>query len=203
MDVNSASFWQMLYETNQFPWDLGGPTPVFQQLIQQNRFVPGKMMVLGAGKGHDARLFAEAGFGVTAVDFAPDAATAMQQLAATNPSFAILQTDFFQLPDHHNNQYDYVLDYTAFCAIDPSRRQAYAALIHRLLKPGGTLIMLAFPIGKRPGGPPYVVMPDRIIELFSEHQFNLQHRENHPDSVPIRKRHEELLILTKTVNTLQ
>ena len=197
MDVNSADFWQAKYENNQFPWDLGGPTPVFQQLIRESWFVPGKMMVPGAGLGHDARLFAKAGFAVTAVDFAPEAVAAMHQFNASDTPVTVLQTDFFHLPEQHMGLYDYVLDYTAFCAIDPARRHPYAALIHRLLKPGGMLIMLAFPIGKRPGGPPYVVMPDQIIELFTKHWFNLYHRENHPHSVPERRRHEELLILTK------
>ena len=195
MDVNSAAFWQASYENNRFPWDLGGPTPVFERLVRDNWFSPGKMMVLGAGLGHDARLFARSGFEVTAVDFAPEAARVMHNLSTPNAPITILQSDFFQLSDEHTHHYDYVLDYTSFCAIDPNRRSEYAALIRQLLKTDGTLIMLAFPIGKRPGGPPYVVSPDKIIELFNEQQFSLQHREFPVDSVPTRNQVEELLIL--------
>ena len=65
------------------------------------------------------------------------------------------------------------------------------------MKAGGKLITLAFPIGTRPGGPPYVVQPDAIIELYAERGFKLRHRESPTDSTPGRKGHEELLILEK------
>jgi hypothetical protein len=58
-------------------------------------------------------------------------------------------------------------------------------------------IGLAFPIGKRPGGPPFVVQPDAVIELLTEHGFNLQHREFPPESVSSRQNIEELIILKK------
>jgi hypothetical protein len=63
-DVNSPQFWQQSYQDGRFPWDLGGPTPVFQRLLEHKRFPPGRMIVLGAGRGHDARLFARYGFNV-------------------------------------------------------------------------------------------------------------------------------------------
>ena len=48
--------------------------------------------------------------------------------------------------------FDYLLEYTCFCAIDPKRRTEYADLVDRLLKPGGTYIDLAFPLDGRGGG---------------------------------------------------
>jgi hypothetical protein len=96
-----------------------------------------------------------------------------------------------------NGRFDYLLEYTCFCAIDPARRSQYAALAARLLKPGGLYIGFAFPIGHRPGGPPFVVQPDAVIELLAEHGFSLQHREFAFDSVPPRQNIEELIILQK------
>lgn len=61
-DVNLPQFWQQSYEEGHFPWDLGGPTPVFQRLVESGRFPAGRMIVLGAGRGYDARLFARHGF---------------------------------------------------------------------------------------------------------------------------------------------
>lgn len=196
-NVNSATFWDNLYRNDQFHWDLGGPTPVFRRLAETGVLEPGRMLVLGAGRGHDARLFARHGFQVTAIDFAAEAIEAMTELADPRYPIEIVQTDFFALSTAWNDRFDYVLDYTSFCAVLPQRRAEYADLAARLLGPGGKYIILAFPIGTRPGGPPYTVQPDSIIELFAKREFELTHREAPADSVPDRKGFEELLILEK------
>lgn len=196
-DVNSSQFWDNLYKSNQFYWDLGGPTPVFQRLAESDYLEPGAMLVLGAGKGHDARLFASHHFSVTAVDFALEAVVAMKQLVQPQFPMEIVQADFFRLPLAWSGRFDYVLDYTSFCAISPQRRPEYADLVSRLLKPDGQYVILAFPVGQRPGGPPFVVQPDAIIDLFAERGFTLRHREVPFDSVSARKGHEELIILQK------
>ncbi len=196
-DVNSSDFWDQLYQTDQFHWDLGGPTPVFSRLAESGRFAPGRMLVLGAGHGHDARLFARHDFQVTAVDFAEEAVQAMRQLADPNWQMEIVQADLFSLPATWRSQFDYVLDYASFCAVLPGRRPEYADLVASWLKPGGRLIMLAFPIGTRPGGPPYAVQPEAVISLYAERGFTLQYREVPADSAPGRKGVEELLILKK------
>jgi SAM-dependent methyltransferase len=196
-DANSAHFWEGMYQSNQFPWDLGGPTPVFQRLAHQAKFEPGRMLVLGAGRGHDARLFARHGFEVTAVDFASEAIEAMQRLNDPGYPVEVVQADFFALPLSWNNRFNYLLDYTCFCAIVPERRPEYARLVGRLLRPGGCYVILAFPIGRRAGGPPYVVQPQAIIDLFVGHGFTLHFREVPFDSVQQRKGHEELLMLER------
>jgi len=197
-NVNSSHFWDSLYKSDQFAWDLGGPTPVFLRLAERGRLEPGKMLVLGAGRGHDARLFARHGFEVTAVDFSAAASKAMNQLDDPRFPVEIVQADFFSLPLAWNGRFDYILDYTSFCAVLPQRRAEYADLVIRLLKSQGQYIILAFPIGTRPGGPPYTVQPEAIIDLYAERGFTLLLRELPVDSVPNRKGHEELLILKKS-----
>jgi SAM-dependent methyltransferase len=195
LDTNSPDFWQSSYRNGRIPWDLGQPTPTFARLAASGDYPPGQMIVLGAGLGHDARLFARHGFTVTAIDFAPEAAAAMRQLNDPVYPVQILQKDIFELDGEWNGRFDYILEYTCFCAIDPARRDEYASLAARLLKPGGLYIALAFPIGRRPGGPPFVVQPDGMIELLTEHGFSLQYREFPPESVPSRQNIEELIIL--------
>ena len=198
LDTNSPDFWQMSYRNGRIPWDVGAPTPTFARLAASGNYPPRQMIVLGAGRGHDARLFAQHRFEVLAVDFATEAVAAMHLLNTEAAPVQILQADIFELPGAMNGRFDYLLEYTCFCAIDPARRGEYAALAARLLKPGGLYIALAFPIGKRPGGPPFVVQPDAMIELLTEHGFSLQHREFPPDSVSSRQNIEELIILQKS-----
>ena len=196
-DSNQPQFCEASYQNNQMPWDLGQPTPVFARLAKNGKVPPGPLMVLGAGRGFDARLFAQHGFTVTAVDFAVAAVAAMKALDDPHYPVEIVHSDFFALPENFNGRYQTVIDYTSFCAILPQRRGEYADLVKRLLMPDGTFITLAFPIGTRPGGPPFTVQPEAIIRLFEQRNFTLTLREAPPDSVPERRPYEELLILTK------
>lgn len=193
-DVNSARKWELDYEHKTDGWDLGGPTPAFKRLALSGGFKPGKMIVLGAGRGHDAREFARHGFQVTAVDFASQAVREMQLLADPAAPVDILQHDIFRLPLAMDNSFDYLLEYTCFCAIDPTRRADYADLVTRLLRPGGLYIDLAFPLDGRVGGPPFAVSVTQVVRLFEERGFKLIARETPIDSVAARRGKEELLI---------
>ncbi|MEM7111891.1 MAG: methyltransferase domain-containing protein, partial [Chloroflexota bacterium] len=196
-NANSPEFWEHVYQEMDAPWDLGRPTPVFQQLVDEKRFGPGKLIVLGAGKGHDARLFAQAGFAVTAVDFAETAVRHMHANNDPTAPFTPLQADIFALPAELNGTFDYVLEYTCFCAIDKTRRPEYADLVQRLLRPGGTYIALAFPIVDKIGGPPFAVQPDELIQLFTERNFSLESRMMPTNSTPHRQGIEELVVMQK------
>jgi SAM-dependent methyltransferase len=197
-DVNSPSKWEANYQFGTDGWDLRGPTPVFSRLLATGHYAPGRLIVLGAGRGHDARLFARQGFRVTAVDFSPTAAREMERLAEAAAPVEIIQADIFTLPHTLDSTFDYLLEYTCFCAIDPQRRAEYAQLVNRLLKPGGLYIDLAFPLDSHAGGPPFAVNIPQILSLFSPPTFNLTQRETPPDSVPQRRGQEELLIFQKT-----
>jgi SAM-dependent methyltransferase len=196
-DVSSPSFWEENYRSGRTGWDLGMPTPVFSRLAESGKFPPGKMLVLCAGRGHDARLFAKLGFKVTAVDFAEVAVQEMLALNDPADSMEILQADLFDLPTFMEGEFDYILEYTCFCAIDPQRRVDYINSVTKLLKDGGIYIALAFPIGKRTGGPPFVVTPDELVNPLHDMGFELLTREIPEDSVPGREDIEELIILKK------
>lgn len=197
LDVNKPDFWEEVYQHGRAGWDLGGPTPVFQHLLAEQEFPPGKMIVLGAGRGHDARFFAHQGFDVVAIDFADEAVEAMRALDDPQVPLKILQQDIFTLPLTLNAMFDYILEYTCFCAIDPSRRAEYADLVTRLIKPRGIYIDLAFPLDTHQGGPPFSVSVPEILRLFSGRGFKLLQRGLRGDSVKQRRGLEELLIWQK------
>jgi SAM-dependent methyltransferase len=196
-DVNSPRKWDNDYARHTDGWDLGGPAPVFKRLILSKQLIPGRMIVLGAGRGHDAREFARHGFQVTAVDFASEAIQAMEQLNDPQGPIEILQYDLFKLPHELDNSFDYTLEYTCFCAIDPTRRSEYADVVTRLLKLGGTYIDLAFPLDGRKGGPPFAVTISEVKILFQARGFKLISQEVPSDSIGRRRGAEELLIFQK------
>ncbi len=197
LDVNSPDKWEADYQRKTDGWDLAGPTPALKRIADSGRFQPGRMFVPCAGRGHDAREFARHGFQVTAVDFSPSAVEAMRELADPAAPLDIMQHDMFQLPHQMDGKFDYVLQYTCFCAIDPGRRDEYADLVARLLKPGGLYIDLAFPLDGRAGGPPFAVTDQEIVGLFGVRGFELVSREKLQDSISPRRQAEELLVFRK------
>jgi SAM-dependent methyltransferase len=198
LDINTPDKWDANYRSHTDGWDLGGPTSVLRRLAESGLLQPGKMLVPCAGRGHDAREFARHGFQVTAVDFAETAVSEMRRLAEEDAPVEIVQHDMFAMPQELDGTFDYVLEYTCFCAIDPRRRAEYADLVRRLLKPGGLFIDLAFPLGQRPGGPPFAVSEAELLRLFQDRGFELQSREIPVDSDVRRRGAEELFILQKT-----
>jgi len=195
--VNTAEFWEACYESEMDGWDIGGPTPVFERLATE---VPkGRICVIGCGRGYDAVTFAKAGFEVTAIDFAQTAVLASRENARKQEvEMTVLREDFFDLPDELHDQFDYVLEYTCFCAISPERRFEYDRVIWQLLKPEGKLLALFFPLDKNvdEGGPPWGVNISELHALFGLH-WNLESEEMPKESIEPRADREIMMIWKK------
>lgn len=185
----SAAAWERRYQEGTTRWDLGQPAPAFQALLQNSPPQPGKAVALGAGRGHDALWFAQHGFAVTAVDFAPSAIQALDQISqAAGLSMTLLQRDIFDLVPDLAGQFDYVIEHTCFCAIDPSLRSAYAQLAAALLAPGGELLAVFF-THSRGGGPPFGSTVAEIREVFGPY-FDEISLEPVANSIPSRRGEE-------------
>ncbi len=165
--VANSEFWETHYQEGTTRWDLGQAAPPFVSLLASPTApLQGRMAVLGAGRGYDALLFAQSGFEVIGFDFAPSAIAQSKALAQNSGIPAqFLQRNIFDLPAEFPNYFDYVLEHTCFCAIDPSSRPAYAQLVKSLLKPQGELIAL-FWAHSKPGGPPFGTTIAEIKDYF-------------------------------------
>ena len=195
--VNTAEFWEACYESEMDGWDIGGPTPVFERLA--TKIPKGRICVIGCGRGYDAVTFAKAGFEVTAIDFAKTAVLASRENARKEEvEMTVLREDLFDLPDELHDQFDYVLEYTCFCAISPERRFEYDRVIWQLLKPVGKLLGLFFPLDKNvdEGGPPWGVNISELHALFGLH-WNLESEEMPKESIEPRADREIMMIWKK------
>jgi len=188
----NSEFWEDRYQSGSDRWDLAQPAPPFIRLLDSPAApLPGRMLVLGAGRGHDALLFADRHFEVVGVDFAPSAvaaATAAAQARSLKAEF--LQRDIFNLLPEFAGQFDYVLEHTCFCAIDPNLRPAYVNLVRSLLRPGGELIAL-FWAHTRSGGPPFGTSLAELHELFGG-EFDILSLEPVTHSIESRQNEEYL-----------
>ncbi len=194
---DQPQFWEGRYLDDNTVWDLSGPTPIFERLADE---LPcGEMCILGCGKGHDAVMFAKKGFKVTAVDFAPSAVNVVNKLAEeSGVSVEALEEDIFSLPDNYTGAFDYLIEQTCFCAINPSRRQEYERVVHDILKLGGQIIGLWFPLDKPMDeeGPSWGTTLEEVKNLFAE-EWTIE-REEWPElSIKPRKGREKLIIFEK------
>ena len=185
--------WDNRYQTKTDRWDLGCPAPPFVQLLNSPHAPkPGRIAVLGCGSGQDAMLFATAGFDVIGFDFAASAidkaTAAVRSRGLQNIQF--LQRNIFEIEPEFNNHFDYVLEHTCFCAIDPLLRSDYIQTVKQLLKPDGTLIGL-FYTHNRSGGPPFGVKPKDVLDYFKR-DFKTIAFGKAEDSIDKRKGEEHL-----------
>ena len=186
----SAAAWEERYQSGTPRWDLGQPAPAFRALLESaNAPQPGAAIALGAGRGHDAVFFAQHGFAVTAVDFAPSAIQALEAQTQTLP-LRSLQRDIFDLLPEYAGQFDYAIEHTCFCAIDPALRPAYVDLVADLLVPGGELLAVFF-THQRPGGPPFGTTPAEVRQLF-EPRFESITLQPVTNSIPSRRGEEHI-----------
>ena len=201
--INSSmpEYWEKSYQSGDMSWDLGGPTPIFNDWIQfQTDSL--SICILGAGNGWDAINFAEKGHNVTAVDFAESAIDNMHTSAQNKGvQINLIHSDIFDLCKLFNHTFDIVLEYTCFCAIDPVRRMDYVRMTNEILKPDGKLVALLFPIDKdiNDDGPPFAVDLDSTISLFSKY-FILDTKEIPSLSIERRKGREVFVIFKKIGN---
>ena len=195
--VNTAEFWDACYESEMDGWDLGGPTPVFERLASD---IPkGKICIIGCGRGYDAVTFAMAGFDVTTIDFAETAVMATRERARNaDVKIQVIRENIFDLPGELSGQFDYIMEYTCFCAISPERRFEYDRVVWQLLKPEGKLLGLFLPLDKNleEGGPPWGVSIMELHKLFSLH-WELESEEMPRESIDRRADREVLMVWRK------
>jgi SAM-dependent methyltransferase len=194
---DKAQFWEDIYLNQDTGWDLEGVTPVFEYIAEDIK--PGNLCIIGCGRGYDAVMFSKKGFNVTAVDFAPSAINALNQLAAEElVNINTLQKDIFSLTPDYLGSFNYIIEQTCFCAIHPTRREEYQTLVRSLLIPGGKLIGLWFPLDKKldKGGPPYGTNVDEVKSIF-DIGWKIKKEEFPEQSIKPRKGREKLIIFEK------
>ena len=199
-EVDHSQFWEDIYLENDTGWDLKGVTPVFDSI--SNELNQGKVCIVGCGRGYDAIMFAKKGFDVTAVDFAPTPIFKLNKLAIQKSvTITTVQDDIFSLVGKYPDTFDYVIEQTCFCAIHPNRRKEYEILVRTILKPGGKLVGLWFPLDKsqEEGGPPWGTTIDEVKSTFNS-GWKIEKEEFPSQSVEPRKGREKLIIFKKSVN---
>ncbi|MFZ9968089.1 MAG: methyltransferase domain-containing protein, partial [Steroidobacteraceae bacterium] len=105
MDSDSASAsasWDQRYRDGADGWELGRPAPPLERFLRadpRRPLPPGRVLVPGCGRGHEAALLAELGFVVTGLDFSAEAIARARALhGADRPQLRWLQADLLEAP---------------------------------------------------------------------------------------------------------
>lgn len=167
--------WNARYATDDDRWTLPGAPPVLERLIQGYR-ERHRVLVPGAGRGHDAFAWAQAGHEVVALDFAPLAVAAMRERVREQGVFIdVREADVTAPPVELRGHIDLVWEQTCLCALPAAQRRPYLEAMATILRPGGSMIALLWHHDD-PGGPPYD-MPPVLVEQLVAGLFTIRKRE--------------------------
>lgn len=183
MADDSAS-WNARYAEGSDRWTLSGAPPVLEQLIESYR-EPHRVLVPGAGRGHDAFAWARAGHRVVALDFAPLAVAAMRERSREQGVFVeVREADVMTPPVDLRGDIDLVWEQTCLCALQPEQRRTYLAAMATILRPGGSMVALLWNHGGE-GGPPHD-MPPVLVEQLVAGLFTIRKRERVDPALSMR-----------------
>ncbi|KAL4788170.1 S-adenosyl-L-methionine-dependent methyltransferase [Aspergillus varians] len=154
-----------------------------------------KALVPGCGRGVDVLLLASFGYDAYGLEYSKSAIEeCRREEEAAEQKYPVrdagvgggkvtwVQGDFFENTWVEElglgvNQFDFIYDYTFFCALPPSTRPAWALRYTQLLSPSpqGSLVCLEFPRHKDPlqHGPPYGSPSEAYMEHLSHPGENI------------------------------
>ena len=162
--------WEEHYRHRDTPWDKGAPAPPLVDWLAVHPIL-GKILVPGCGLGHDVRLLAgQPQARVIGFDLSPSAVQSAEAIPPADGE-SYRTGDLFHLPAEMIGRFDWVVEHTCFCAIDPARRSDYVEAVHLALKPAGHLLAIFYHDPHDPGddrtGPPFGTSQEELVKLFS------------------------------------
>jgi SAM-dependent methyltransferase len=184
--------WQRRYEQNDTPWDKGEPAPPLMSYLKQSA-ISGRVLVPGCGKGHEVRALArQPNCSAVGLDLSPLAIEEAQRLAAqagAGAGASFIVGDFFHLPSEINGTFDWLVEHTCFCAIEPRQRADYVLAATSALRAGGKIFGIFYLNPGTESGPPFAVSREELSGLFEPH-FTLLEQWTPQESFPGREGRE-------------
>ena len=190
------AYWQERWENQATGWDIGYPsTPLISYFenLQGRITADAKILIPGSGNAYEGEALLKMGFENTYVlDIAEIALKNVKTRFPEVPEDRLIHGDFFD----HSGQYDFIVEQTFFCALDPSLREKYAVKMLELLKPGGILMGVLFDDKLFNDHPPFGGNKEAYIPHFKD-KFEILHFERCHNSIKPRAGRELFIELRK------
>lgn len=191
----SADYWSSRYQNNMTGWDIGGVSTPLKEYIDQLTDKSLKILIPGAGNGHEAEYLHLQGFkNVYVCDIAHEALVNLSERCPTFPKTHLIHANYFELKD----EFDLILEQTFFCALDPTIRLNYLKHTYNLLKYSGKLVGVLFSVEFPFDGPPFGGNYKEYESIFADY-FHLITLEPCINSIEPRLGNELFLIAQKSV----
>ena len=143
----APSWWEDVYRTSdvsELPWY----TPVldtdFEQALKQHVPDGCRVLDLGTGPATQAIALAKRGYRVVATDIAAAAITKARHAAGREGVDVDFRVDNILDSKLEDGLVDAIVDRGMFHTVPPDLRTRYVTAVHRILRPGGHLILKAF-----------------------------------------------------------
>lgn len=164
--LKASNSWDQCWVEDVTPWDLGKVTPIVVDLVERKDLPVGRALVPGCGSGYDVVALASHARHVIGLDISATAVDRARKILAGTKSSDVefLCADFFNYTP--GAPFDLILDYTFFCALEPSLRPRWGSKIAEFLACEGELITIMFPMDNFDGGPPYAVSLDAYEKVL-------------------------------------
>jgi hypothetical protein len=158
-------------------------SPVLQKMVADGILPDGRCLVPGCGRGYDVIEIASTSRYCLGVDIAPIAISQAKERLEQQYEMAVhlevaakpplnqaefkLQSFFEVDTQHPESLFDFVYDYCFLSALDPRIHQDWAAKMATLVRVGGELCTVIFPIMEKTGrGPPFPLTISHVRELL-------------------------------------
>lgn len=186
------NYWEDRYQNETTGWDIGYPTPAiinyFKDVDKSS-----KILIPGCGNAYEAEYLYNEGFqNVVLIDIASTPLKNFQDRVPHFPKQQLINSDYFEF----NEQFDYIVEQTFFCAIDRTMRRKYAEKTHSLLALDGHLIGLLWSVEINNDHPPYggnrIEYDSYFSDLFEYKKFKIS-----DGSIPQRMGREYFIEMKK------
>lgn len=134
-------FYRFAYRFGKPGWDTEEPRPELEEIIRDRQ--PGRALDLGCGPGRDAIALGAHGWEVVGVDFAPEAiAKARERAGKAGMAATFVVGDVTRLGEIGVlGPFDLLVDVGCYHTIPVERRDAYAAEVAAVARPGADLYL--------------------------------------------------------------
>ncbi|KAI7859153.1 S-adenosyl-L-methionine-dependent methyltransferase [Circinella umbellata] len=163
--------WCNRWDNAETPWDKGQASPALEDLMKNHSsLIPstGIGLVPGCGSGYDVVLLATDDLHITGLDMSSTCKLGNK----SHGQYDFICDDFFKFKFPEGG-YDLVYDYTFLCAMPPHMRPDWGKRMAEIIKPGGTLIALQYPLKEKAKQPPFTLSVEIYHELLNENFDNV------------------------------
>lgn len=172
-------YWRAGIEPGQL-FDRSCASPALLKYIHEGRVPKGKCLVPGCGRAYDIAALASPDRSVLGIDISDAAIVSAkewltQQRLPETYHVEVKNVNFFDIKfDKDSDKFDFIYDYTFFCALEPEIRPLWGNQMASLVKPGGELFTLIFPVMEKPDGPPFAVSFEAYKSVLEPHFRNIE-----------------------------